>query len=220
MKRFLNLTCPPNEGSQIFTKTTDELLDASKNVRPNHCGNVTDFSDWVYSLYQKGVTPAKLAQHAAMEVHIDRQRKIEKKNLWRFRSTLSGATPGWKLKYKHFADNNAAPLKISDLKSRAFNLFGKPDLVFSNKKGVILIVEIKMTSAIVPKDGWPNLGAQLWAYANADIFKAAPKVLLGAEIWGYSVSKPQYITYDFYDEKFQDSNNRLFERYLECLTQI
>jgi len=226
MQRFRHLTDPPNNNSQIFRKTIDDLLVASGYTSPSYDGNVTDFSSWVYSLYQKRLTPAELAQHAKMEVDVDKQRMIanrEKNRVKRLqdkRSTLSEATPGWKLKYKHFAKDDSFPLKISNLQSRGLDFFGKPDLVFRNRKGEILIVEIKVTSASVPKNGWPNIGAQLWAYANADIFKQAPKILLAAEVWGlqaFSEGKPEYISYDFYDSDFQESNRRLFERYVKRL---
>jgi hypothetical protein len=48
-------------------------------------------------------------------------------------------------------------------------MFGKPDLVFREKRsGRILIVEIKATEADIYADGWPNLRAQLWAYSKID----------------------------------------------------
>ena len=233
MNRFRHLTSPQSNDVEGFRKTTDELLAAPQGAELQHRGYVTDFSDWVYSLYQKKVSPSKLARHAAMEVDIEiykrRCKKIdefEKQKLHDYRSSLAESFAGWKLKYKHFGEENSRALKISNLQSSRLDFYGKPDLVFKNKKGEVLIVEIKMTQAHVPKDGWPNVSAQLWAYAHADVFKDATKIILAAEI--YNVRYPRIpgevglsktnVVYDYGDKNFQETHQRLFDRYSKLIS--
>ena len=229
INRFRDLTNPPDNYLENFRYTTDDLLKASRETDIKHNGNVTDFSGWVYSLYKKQASPSTLARNTAMETNIDRAKEIakfEKETSHDYRMTCAEATPGWKLKYKHFADEDSSPLRITDLQSSGYDFFGKPDLVFKNKKGEILIVEIKMTQANVPKNGWPNIGAQLWSYAHADVFKDAPKIHLAAEVYRAHFSwksrkAPQLskvcIAYDFYDQTFQENNKKLFDRFTGLL---
>ena len=66
-------------------------------------------------------------------------------------------------------------------------MWGKPDYVFQEvATGRVLIVEVKGTRVErMPSDGWPDVRCQLWAYAQADVLRAAPQRLLACEVWDY-----------------------------------
>ena len=135
---------------------------------------VTEFTDKVFNLYNISNTSA-LAEGKKQELAMD--------NVWKLRQLPVADIPNYKLLYRDEGDNS----KIYDISSLQVNskpLRGKPDLVFLNKqRNEILIVERKWTRGTIPKDGWPNLRAQLWTYAQIDDFKVYDKIHLRAEIW-------------------------------------
>lgn len=48
-----------------------------------------------------------------------------------------------------------------------------------------MIVERKASNKQIPVDGWPDLRAQLWCYAQIDdwVWRAAPAIRLVGEVW-------------------------------------
>lgn len=111
--------------------------------------------------------------------------------------------------------------KISSLTLNGAPMVGKPDYVFLNRQErIAIVVEIKTSNANLDlePDGWPNLRAQLWAYAHLDIVvEVADKVILIGEIWGKNVDGDVALrrTYrwDFPNELFESPNRQLFEYY-------
>ena len=50
---------------------------------------------------------------------------------------------------------------------------GRPDVVIRHRpSNVLTIIERKSTHAEIPLDGWPDLRAQLWCYAQFAQYKA------------------------------------------------
>lgn len=98
----------------------------------------------------------------------------------------------WKLIHDGIRGNFEAAFEIPTLTINGLSLVGVPDLVFREKKtGRILIVELKVSTAELPSDGWPNLRAQLWAYSRIERWAyQAPEVLLAGEVWQHEYTDP------------------------------
>ncbi len=79
------------------------------------------------------------------------------------------------------------PYKASSLSVKGKPLLCVPDAVLENAKdGRILIIERKTTRTPepkIPKNGWPNVEAQLWCYSWIDDFLDAEEVLLVGQLW-------------------------------------
>ncbi|MFO1225298.1 hypothetical protein [Roseateles sp.] len=139
-------------------------------------GTVSDFADWVYRLYvpQKSIAGLRAGSSAELEIETARQ------------SIRPPAREAWELVYRGLWDSEAPSFEIPELNVKGVPLRGKPDLVFREKKtGRILILDIKLTEHRVPRDGWPNVWAQLWAYSKVPMWRDAPEVILAAEFWSY-----------------------------------
>ena len=82
---------------------------------------------------------------------------------------------------------NRKRYKISSLAVLGTPLAASPDYIFRRAdpsgSSTYLVVEIKHTSAPIPRDLWPNVRAQLWAYGQIDDFSDATEVILVAEVW-------------------------------------
>ena len=96
-------------------------------------------------------------------------------------------------------------------------MYGVPDIVYRNRKtGEIMIVEIKASNAEVPKDGWPNLWAQLWRYAQIDQWREASKITLVAQVWAPSATAlRKTLIWGNDSEGFQEGCRNLFDAYIK-----
>jgi hypothetical protein len=132
---------------------------------------VTGFTDWIFSLYESKRDTQKLALGRQLEREVVARRIPVPEH------------SGWKLDYDGTSRSQREPLSIPGLLVNGQALRGKPDLVFreKKKKSRVVIVEIKVSNAFVPSDGWPNLRAQLWAYSKIDW--DASEIMLVAEVW-------------------------------------
>lgn len=64
-------------------------------------------------------------------------------------------------------------------------LRGCPDLAFRDDvSNVIALLEVKFTLRIVPRNLWPNVWAQLWAYSKIPQFAASQSITAVGEVWG------------------------------------
>jgi hypothetical protein len=91
---------------------------------------------------------------------------------------------GWKLEHDGIRGQFDGAFDISTLRIGGEGLLGVPDLVFRERRtNRIAIVELKVSPAELPSDGWPNLRAQLWAYARIDRWMNAPEIILAGEVW-------------------------------------
>jgi hypothetical protein len=166
---------------------------------------VTDFTGWIYSLYN----PQKDTQALA------RGRAVERELVRRYVPTP--AQSGWDLLFEGIQEAKRHSKVISALTVNGSPLKGVPDFVFREKQsGRIVIVEVKASNRDVPSDGWPNLRAQLWAYAQIDDWLRAPEVLLIGEVWGFTSDKiflRETLRWDRNDTTFQLQNQELFDLY-------
>lgn len=96
-------------------------------------------------------------------------------------------TSGWELE---FVDNKARPDRTfvsSKLLVDDCPLKCVPDVVLSKNSGnELLIIERKTTfvpEPYIPRNGWPNVEAQLWCYSWIDEFVSARKVWLVGQLW-------------------------------------
>jgi hypothetical protein len=158
-----------------YSRSVIKLL-AEKRPPSSFTPTVSAFANWIFRIYFPEVDTQRLARGRAVEAEVARRHiPIPKHGTWR-------------LIYDGRGDNDVEPYKISSLAILGQPLSAKPDLIFRNKdSNDILIVELKATGASIPKDGWPNLRAQLWAYSKIDDFLDAPSIILASEIWGFSL---------------------------------
>lgn len=187
-----------------------ELLVVEAHQRPPQTRgrNVTDFANWLYELYTKAPNPESIARGIALEPLVEKKRLASAK----FRENYSHSQ--WKLLYRGMGENPDPALKISSLRVNEDCLWGRPDLVFKHqKKGDILILEIKISNASLPDEGWPNLRGQLWAYSHADEFADAPRVFLAGEVWRDDLSNGYPIRMPLHDQSWRQQNEELFRAY-------
>jgi hypothetical protein len=104
------------------------------------------------------------------------------------RRFLSGISAGeWRVL---FADDTPKPKRIFTASSLVVNerpLCCVPDLVMRHAlAGTVLIIERKTTAVpepFIPKEGWPNVEAQLWCYSMIDDWRDTPDVRLVGQLW-------------------------------------
>lgn len=178
----------------------------------HHLNSVSTFTGWLFRLQHQSNASSQSAgkegerdvKNAKFEYPKPRYARDEWEPL--FIDDLSGKQPGE---------------KISSLTFNGTPMLGKPDYVFlSRQKRIAIVVEIKTSNANLEADGWPNLRAQLWAYAQLDIIReAADKVILIGEIWGKTakggVTLVRTYCWDFPNEHFDSANRQLFDLYKE-----
>lgn len=155
------------------------LVQVAQANRPLVTGSsVTDFTGWLFSLYGPPKDPQVLAQGRNVERQLVRRYLLEPNR------------KGWTLEYEGIRSEGRQPKVISALTVGGAPLRAAPDFVFKEKAtGRVVIVEIKASNREIPSDGWPNLRAQLWAYAHIDDWRDAPEIILVAEVWGFTSEK-------------------------------
>lgn len=174
-------------------------------LRPKSIGTrVTDFTKWVFSLYQGSPDQKALDEGKQIE------RSIAK-------LARPPGHPDWELVYRDPLNGKPPALAISGLTVNGKSLWGAPDLVYRHKlSGEVVIVERKSSNRVIPSDGWPNLRAQLWAYGYIDQWRDAPKITLVGEVWGFNdthISRRAIIRWPAHHEPFRKDNAELFELY-------
>lgn len=195
---------PPSSDERLVN--TARKMTANK-AHGNKDQTVSGFCEWVYRLYRPLL-------HARDERMAQGKRAEE-----RIRPRRMGAfdMEGWDLVYDGMDDETEA-LCITSLAINRKPIYGKPDLVFREyATGRIVIVEVKATDAPIYRNGWPNLRAQLWAYAQADRWCDAPSIRLVGEVWNSTPKAVprQVFSWDSTDEPVSDFPARLFSFYRE-----
>ena len=217
LTRLTGVGSTTNRSGPSQRNTVDDLLSSLLSFeRVDDLWHVSSFANWVYRCDgRKDRSTEEKKVNADSEKDIDVSRKEDWLNRKRESYIEAQASLGWKLFYKHFGEETGEPLQISALGSAEHDwMLGKPDLIFArDNKSKFLIVEIKATSAPIPEDGWWNLKAQLWAYAQADILENAKRVELRAEIYNprKASEPPKLVKYEFDD--LNSDVSRLFDRY-------
>ena len=195
-----------------FRYTHQLLVKLAGASPPETVGNrVSDFSKWVLDLYWRGRDNSALAYGKQVERDIARLTPLP-------------SNPDWDLIYRDPLDKIPTPLRISGLVINGQPMVGAPDLVFQHRRNRhVIIVERKGSRRELPGDGWPNAKAQLWAYAQIDDWKNAPRVLLAQEVWGDDgvsarVRLRQVLLWEASDHEFQRQNAELFDLYRRWAT--
>lgn len=187
--------------------SSELLLDRAKRSAPQDVSaTVTSFTDWLFRLY--------LPQRDVARLHLGRKLEsaVQKRRL------SMPEHSNWKLIYNGMAGTDESPLIVSQLCVTGHPLRARPDLVFREKRsGRILVLEIKVSDAPLPSDGWPNLRAQLWAYSKADKFRQAESILLVSEVWGIrgGLRRRGVLKWDASDRWLEQHNSALFQLYAQ-----
>jgi hypothetical protein len=168
-----------------FAISPETLLSRAARSRPSSPGaTVSAFTEWIYSLYLKDLDTSALRQGKEAEGDIDWQRLSTSKPDFR---NLPGAR--WQLLHCGIGDPQSdlghPVFTIPALTINGVPLRGCPDLVFRNEvSGEVALIEVKFTLRIVPRNLWPNVWAQLWAYSKIPQFAASGKITAVGEVWG------------------------------------
>lgn len=198
------LGAAPNQGRPYGVAHRDVLRYAQRHAPEAPGNDVSDFSDWIYKLQPEKRRYFRLWEGLRAEQAVSASRK----RAWIPHNAQ------WQL-LPCSLDSNGGQLYPTSLEVNGFPLCGRPDIVFLEKGGRrLVIVEVKTTDSQIPSDGWPNLRAQLWAYAHIKRFRDIPDVLLVGEIWDRSgVYLRQTIRWRGDDEEFDRQNRELFDVY-------
>lgn len=191
-------------GLEQFWRESDGELPLPPRVR------VTDFSKWIFDLYDPGPRAEQLEAGQRIEAAVD--------TLYIRQNSTVYIANGWQLLYRDPLDETVKPLKISALQVADQPLWGRPDIVFRNRStGDIIVVERKASQRRMPSDSWPNARAQLWCYAQADLFIDAPRITMVAEAWRQShtgaVCSNGVVTWDSHDSVLNNDMGALFAIY-------
>jgi hypothetical protein len=192
-----------------FDLVTDEL---NRNGSKAPSVFVSDFSDWVFRLYETGPLQWQLEYGKQVERWVDTL--AVRRHLDVFLDT------GWELYYRDPLDGTGEALCISSLTIAGEAMRGRPDIVFRNRRtGDLIIVERKASQWPMPSDSWPNARAQVWCYSRADLFSYidAPRVTLVVEAWRQSPERAiafnGIATWDSQDAGLNRDMQRLFDIY-------
>lgn len=171
---------------------------------------VTDFSKWIFDLYDPGPRMEQLKAGQHVEAAVD--------TLFVRKTNAVYLASGWELLYRDPLDGSVEALQITSLKIAGNSLWGRPDIVFRNKRsGDVVIVERKASQRPMPSDSWPNARAQLWCYAHADLFATALRITLVAEAWRLGHTGEVYsngvVTWDSRDSLLNQDISSLFAIY-------
>lgn len=178
------------------------------NKRKNQPQNrVTDFFGWIFQLIYGVSDSANL-----------REGKLVERIVQKIKIPLTSNDSDWEWFYGDPLSAKPEPLKISLLTVKDSPMYGAPDYVFINKKTeTALIVEVKVSSAELPSDGWPNLRAQLWAYGYIDAIQHVKNIILIGEVWvridGNMVRRRRTYRWSLDDPQFCKENEQLFALY-------
>ncbi len=168
-----------------FSISSKTLLSRAARARPARPGaTVSEFTDWVYSLYRRDIDLASQQKGKEAEIGIDLIRRITSKSDFR---TLPGTR--WRLLHcgigEPQSESGHPVFTIPALSIDRAPLRGCPDLVFrDDESDVVALLEIKFTLRLVPRNLWPNVWAQLWAYSKIPQFAASRAITAVGEVWG------------------------------------
>lgn len=142
------------------------------------------FSQWVYSLYSdaRGSEEDK-EDGLALEVQFGRERTG---SLFNDYDPLRRLGSEWALIHNglHLTTSNNRFKTINHLAVSGQPLRVSPDLMFRHRRtSEIIIVELKHSRLPITTNLWPNVWAQLWCYAQLEVVRAAPNVMVVGEVW-------------------------------------
>ena len=169
-----------------LSKTDIQKLKGNSNSKGGN--TVSDFTGWIYDsiIPEKKQTQnlefGKEGEKRVYEEIIDELDKSDEYFKGYYHSFLDD---DWALEYEDLSDGQKEVFKISSLRSNGAAIYGKPDIVYRNRKNNDrIIIEVKTTSynTDIPRGGWYNLQCQLWSYAHIDSFKDSENIFLMGDI--------------------------------------
>lgn len=168
----------PRAGAEPYWADDEYLQRASAYVAPPPAiHTVSAYCRWVHLLYSR-----RIGSRSAMDYGKFVERSVAK--LARFR-----VDSDWVELYHDPLDVKPTGQRISALTLNGAPLWGAPDYVLRHKRtGEVVIIERKASECVIPLDGWPDLRAQLWCYAQIDQWRDAPVIRLVAEVWRYDAN--------------------------------
>lgn len=172
--------------TNIISESDIQKLQNNKN--PEGGSTVTDFTSWIYdSIIPERNYSQNLKDGKEVEKNIYKEivNNLDKSDNYFKRQYNGFLNDDWVLEYEDLSDEPKKIYKISKLKLNNKPIFGKPDIVYKNKKtNDRIIVEIKSTNynTIIPPGGWYNLQCQLWSYSHIDDFKDSNNIFLMGDI--------------------------------------
>ena len=184
---------------QNFTSSKTRLMSSldkgiikSSKIDHKKTNTVSSFSGWVFNSF---VTPQpfhKLDDGIKLEKILSTDFSKNKFNKYKNiddekyrREHYMFLDDEWEMEFEDLSIEEKTKFKISNLTLDGEILYGKPDVVYLNKKTKDrIIIEIKNTSnkIIIPEGGWFNLQCQLWCYSMIDEFKNSPNIFLYGDI--------------------------------------
>lgn len=222
------LVDPLNNTSSIYSynvKPRKYIIHASNN-RPKLPGKrVSDFTDWIYLL--EGKSPFAERLHAGSEA--EKQILHKKLNSRSAHPIPTQPDSDWELFHCGMRINDemerAHFYEIPSLLVNGSPIRASPDLVYLNHKlKKAIVVEIKYSRATISSNLWPNVWAQLWAYAHIPPIQSMRDIILIGEVWGEEGSPPY--TTPLESEIFlrasvhRDPRNPSFDRFFRTLFNI
>lgn len=183
--------------------TEKDLNKLINNDSPNIGNRVSDFTDWIYdSIIPKRVKRQSLKEGNIVEkvLYKDLIYEIDKSDNY-FKSWYGNfLNDDWILEYQDLSDENKKTFKISSLLKNGEPLFGRPDIVYKNRKNNDrIIIEVKSTKyySQIPIGGWYNLQCQLWSYSHIDDFQDSNNILLMGDIRRRSFTKKNALNLEY-----------------------
>jgi len=206
MSKSIHDAFPPsdplgNSGEGYFPQR-DFLKQCESSQIPRKAGTVTNFCDWIYEVYYKDFKRKKKTTIAEKNAAKERGKRAEivfervSLDQW-LASTLHTTCQfsDWRLLACSVTDNDRI-YQISSLVIDGQPISAKPDVVLQNDaSGEVLIIERKSTPLLhkyIPRNGWPNLLAELWCYSHIDDWFDAPEVYLASQILRENEFRPPY----------------------------
>jgi hypothetical protein len=166
--------------------------------------SVTAFTSWVHDLYAKQTSTESIDSGRRADRELATERLLPK------------SSARWKLIHNGMGGNQDKFYTIPNLSICGHPMTASPDLVFKESHtGRILIIEIKTTELPIPTNGWPDVRAQLWCYAQIPEFRSAREIILRAAFYGIkpSLFRRCAIGWSYGDNSFDSLSERLFFYY-------
>ena len=177
--------------TRLMSLLDKELIKSSK-IKYKKTNTVSSFSGWVFNSFVNPQSFKKVEDGISLEKILSNDLSTNRYNKYKDiddekyrREHYVFLDDEWEMEFEDLSIEEKTNFKISNLTLNGEKLYGKPDVVYLNKKtGDRIIVEIKNTSNSIdiPDGGWYNLHCQLWCYSMIDEFKNSPNIFLYGDI--------------------------------------
>jgi hypothetical protein len=176
-----------------FHIAADDFLRLAKRTPPTTVeATVTSFTAWIYSLYTAAPQKStlELGWEAEYDIQVARATRSAQVN-----SMSEVLVSDWELVHNGMAQRTMPPwsrgkenshyYEIPGLLVRSRPLRASPDLLYRHRQTHdSVLVEVKFSDKPIPLNLWPNVWAQLWAYAQISEIQDSPTIRAVGEVWG------------------------------------